>query len=155
ITLRMRGIKTQDRNGPLAIPEADQRDHRINDPFGFSAHLRIGRRGPAGRADLPIRPKDAAVGSDFSNSRFAEPKVSDWLRPGERFAHGSGKIRDDLPLKTAFVLPGIQASFFKNSLGGKIAIGRVMLMQAVDCDTLWRSACRARKRVPEHVLSFV
>src|SRR5262249_3320554 len=60
-----------------------------------------------------------------------------------------------LPLKAAFILARIHSGVFKNSLGGKIAIWRVVLMQGMNGDANRRRARRTGKRIAECVVPFV
>ena len=65
VALRMAGVIAEHRDRPVSVPEREQRYLRVDDAFGLGAQLGVLGRGVADRADLAVRPEDAAVGRDF------------------------------------------------------------------------------------------
>src|SRR5262249_40907727 len=131
ITLRMRRIITQHSHGLIVVPKADERNDRIDCAFGCGDQLRI-RASRVAHTDFAIGPENTTIRRDLLDTSFTEAEVSNRLRARQRLLHGGFKIGNYLPLKAAFILARIHSGVCKNSLGGKIAIWRVVLMQGMN-----------------------
>jgi len=116
------------RLGPVAVPEAHEREHGINGAFGCGAQICIGAGGVTHATHFPVGTENAAVGRDFLDARLAQAEMGDGLSARQRFAHGHFQVGYHLSLKAAFVLARVHAGVFKNAFRRKIAIRGVVMM---------------------------
>jgi hypothetical protein len=95
----MAGVIAQDCHRLLSIPERQQRDLRVDDPFRLGAQCRISGRGETRGAHLSVGPQDPSIGRDFFHFSLSLAIVRDRLCRGDRQPQRVRGARDHLPVK--------------------------------------------------------
>src|SRR5207249_8952352 len=116
----MRCVIAQHSQRLLSIPEADQRDNRIDRSFRFGAQRRVGTSRVTYGPHFAVWTEDAAIRGHLFDLGLAQTEMSDWPRVAQRGPNGGFKFAQRLTLETAFVLSRSQSGFLQNLFGGKV-----------------------------------
>ena len=156
IALRVAGVVAEHRDRPVPVPEREQRHLRVDDALRLGPEGGVLGRGVADRADLAVRPEDAAVGRDLLHLGDAPAVVRGRLCGRDRALDRPGGPLHHVPVEAALEPAEVlQPEVADQPLGREVAPGRVVLVQGVDGDAVGGRAGGVRQPLAEQVVPLV
>ena len=156
VTLRVRGVVSQNRDGRFAVPEREGREFRIDHPLGFGTKGGVLRRGVTGGPHFAVRTENTPIGRHSLHPGHADPRMRHRDGRGDALPNRLLQAGDHLAGECAVVSTQVLRVFaFQIGFRAEVAGRGVVLMARMHGHAIDRRSSRLGEALPKRVVSFV